>query len=425
MALSTPQPSHTMIPPMLRALASISYAILTREGVVIDANDGFYQLLQRDPSPEPDNIAPFIINPDFNTLTARAEHNEEGILHRGILNFLDSQGVGHSQIGVVYCRNGNIELISEYDIKENEQLIQTVLTLNQELADKQRELVRANRAQASLLKKLEDTQSQLLQSEKMASIGQLAAGIAHEINNPIAFVSANLGTMGEYINDLLSVLDAYTAAETMLPPSALTAIQQLYQEREIPYLREDSQQLLKESRDGLRRVRDIVQNLKDFSQVDQASWQLADLHRGLESSIQMIQSKLSPDTVIQREYGNLAPHLCHLGEINQVFLNLLTNAAQAISGQGLIILRTGSDQDWAWVDIEDNGCGIPIEQQSRVFEPFFTTKPVGSGTGLGLSQAWKIIKDHGGHIELTSIPSQGSRFRICLPLHHPENHPKP
>ncbi|AMC37161.1 hypothetical protein VN23_18595 [Janthinobacterium sp. B9-8] len=306
-------------------------------------------------------------------------------------------------------------------MKENEQLIQTVLTLNQELADKQRELVRANRAQARLLKKLEDTQSQLLQSEKMASIGQLAAGIAHEINNPIAFVSANLRTMGEYINDILSVLDAYTAAETMLSPSALAAIKRLYQERDIPYLREDSQQLLNESRDGLRRVRDIVQNLKYFSQIDQASEQMADLHKGLESTLQIIQSTLSPDTLIQREYGKIPLLQCHLAEINQVFLNLLTNATQAISGQGLITLRTGSDKNWVWIDIEDNGCGIPPELQSRVFEPFFTTRPVGSGTGLGLSLAWKIISDHGGHIVLNSTPDQGSLFRICLPLASPES----
>jgi two-component system, NtrC family, sensor kinase len=409
---------------MLRALVSISYAILSREGAIIDANDGFYQLLQQDPTSKPDDIVPFIINPDFNTLIAQIGCNEDGVLHRGILNFIDSQGSGHSQRGIVYCRNGNIEIISEYDIKESEQLIQTVLTLNQELADKQRELVRANRAQDSLLKKLEEAQSQLLQSEKMASVGQLAAGVAHEINNPIAFVSSNLGIMGKYFNDLLSVLDAYTTAETMLPPNARAAIQQLYQEKDIPYLREDSQQLLNESRDGLRRVRDIVQNLKDFSQIDQTSWQVADLRKGLESTVQMIQNKLRPDTIIQREYGNIPLLQCHLAEINQVLLNLLTNASQAISEKGLIILRTGCNQDWVWIEIEDNGCGIPPEQQSRVFEPFFTTRPVGSGTGLGLSLAWKIITDHGGHIDLNSKLGQGSLFRIRLPLASPESRTK-
>lgn len=416
MPFSAPLPPQTMIPPMLRALVSISYAILNREGNIIDANDGFYQLLRHDPASRPLDISPFIINPDFNTLLAQIGSNEDGILHRGILNFLDSQGSGHSQRGIVYCRNGNIEIISEYDIKESEQLIQTVLTLNQELADKQRELVRANRAQDSLLKKLQETQSQLLHSEKMASVGQLAAGVAHEINNPVAFVSANLGVMGEYINDLLSVLDAYTAAETLLPAGTLATIRQLYQKKDISYLREDSQQLLNESRDGLRRVRDIVQNLKEFSQIEQTSWRMADLHKGLESTVQMIQSKLRPDTIIRREYGNIPLLQCHLAEINQVFLNILTNALQAVGKKGLINLRTGCNQDWVWIEIEDNGCGIAPEQQSRVFEPFFTTRPVGSGTGLGLSQAWKIITDHGGHIDLNSNPGQGSLFRIRLPL---------
>jgi len=248
--------------------------------------------------------------------------------------------------------------------------------------------------------------------------------VAHEINNPIGFVSSNVTVLGDYLADLLAVLDAYASAEPLIArdPRALAAIRGVCQERDLDFVRQDSQKLLAESRDGLMRVKQIVQNLKDFSRVDQVEWQLADLHQGLNSTLNMVASELLSKAEVVRAYGDLPPLLCNPGQLNQVFMNLLVNSAQAIETQGTITLRTGrqsgadGQSDWGWVEVQDTGAGIAPEHLKRIFEPFFTTKPVGSGTGLGLSLSYGIVKKHGGRIEVTSERGKGSCFRVWLPL---------
>lgn len=275
---------------------------------------------------------------------------------------------------------------------------------------------------------LDETRSRLLESEKMASIGQLAAGVAHEINNPIGFVNSNLGTLDEYLNDTFAVLDAYADMEPLIArdPQAIAAIRAIKAEREIAYVREDAKLLLAESRDGLARVKTIVQDLKTFSHVDQAEWSRNDVRIGLESTVNIVWSELRHKAELRREFSDIPPVLCNAGQINQVFMNLLMNAAQAIEGYGLITVRTGStdgqDGTEVWIEVEDDGCGISPEHQAHIFEPFFTTKPVGKGTGLGLSLVWNIVQKHGGRIEIDSTPGSGTRFRICLPVDGPTRH---
>jgi two-component system NtrC family sensor kinase len=272
---------------------------------------------------------------------------------------------------------------------------------------------------------LGETRSRLMESEKMASIGQLAAGVAHEINNPIGFVNSNLGTLSEYLDDTFAVLDAYAAVEPLIArdPQAMAAVRAAKSEREIAFVREDAKSLLAESRDGLSRVKNIVQDLKTFSHVDQAEWSRIDVRIGLESTVNIVWSELRQKAELRREFGDTPPVLCNAGQLNQVFMNLLTNAAQAIDGHGLITVRTGAvDGDAGaevWVEVEDDGCGISPEHQARIFEPFFTTKPVGKGTGLGLSLAWSIVQKHGGRIEIDSAPGSGTCFRVCLPVDGP------
>jgi len=272
---------------------------------------------------------------------------------------------------------------------------------------------------------LHETRSRLLESEKMASIGQLAAGVAHEINNPIGFVNSNLGTLGEYLDDTFAVLDAYTAVEPLIArdPQAIAAVRAAKAEREIAFVREDAKSLLAESREGLSRVKNIVQDLKTFSHVDQAEWSRIDLRIGLESTVNIVWSELRQKAELRREFNDIPPVLCNAGQLNQVFMNLLVNAAQAIERHGLITVRTGTvDGDEGaevWVEVEDNGCGISAEHQARIFEPFFTTKAVGKGTGLGLSLAWSIVQKHGGRIEIDSAPGSGTCFRVCLPVDGP------
>jgi hemerythrin-like metal-binding protein len=251
---------------------------------------------------------------------------------------------------------------------------------------------------------------ELLQSEKMASIGQLAAGVAHEINNPIGFVNSNLGTLGRYVDDLLRLADLGAAT-----PDG----QALKQEIDLDFLRKDLRDLLGESQDGLDRVRKIIANLKDFSRVDQAEWQEADLLAGLESTLNVAWHELKYKAEIVRELRALPLVRCVPAQINQVFLNLLVNAAQAIRERGTITLRSGVAGERVWIEIEDDGCGMDEATQRRVFEPFFTTKPVGTGTGLGMSLTWDIVTKHDGTIEVDSAPGRGTRIRVALPVAGP------
>lgn len=300
----------------------------------------------------------------------------------------------------------------------NQQLESKVAERTQALQEANVELQAQRDELQALLNRLAEVQLQLLQKEKMASVGQLAAGVAHEINNPIGFVSSNLTVLGEYAEDLLAIVDAYAAIEPLIDrhPHAVAAIRCIKEERDLDFIRSDLKTLLDESRDGLRRVSRIVHDLKDFSHVDESSWQLADLHKGLDSTINVVRSEIRLKAELRREYGDLPAVRCHPGQLNQVFMNLLVNAAQAIEQNGLIIVRTGSDDTWGWIEFCDNGCGIPAERLARIFEPFYTTKPVGDGTGLGLSMSYSIVHSHGGRIEVTSSVGQGSCFRVCLPL---------
>jgi hemerythrin-like metal-binding protein len=264
-----------------------------------------------------------------------------------------------------------------------------------------------------LLAKVEDAQQQLLQSEKMAAIGQLAAGVAHEINNPIGFVNSNLGTLKTYINSLLQLIEAHEAVEGGGDRSALETARKA---ADLDFLREDLPSLLHESQDGLNRVTKIVQDLKDFSRVDQAEHQLANLNESLESTLNVVSNEIKYKAEVVRELGNIPEVECVPAQINQVFMNLLVNAAQAIEQRGTITLRSGADGDQVWFEIADTGKGMSQEVQNRIFEPFYTTKPVGKGTGLGLSISYDIIvKKHGGRIEVNSEPGQGTTFRITLP----------
>ncbi len=275
-----------------------------------------------------------------------------------------------------------------------------------------------------LHRELQEVQIQLLQSEKLASIGQLAAGVAHEINNPIGFVQSNLGTLENYIRDLFRIIEAHEACAAALPPDTprLRDIANLKQQLDLPYLQEDIPALMHESRDGITRVRKIVQDLKDFSRLDsRLEWQTADLHQGLDSTLNIAQNEIKYRAEVIKHYGDIPEIECLPSQLNQVFMNLLVNAAHAIEGpRGVITVRTGlaASGDAVWVEVADTGKGIPEEVRNRIFDPFFTTKAVGKGTGLGLSLAYGIIQKHNGRIEVQSEVGKGSTFQVTLPIKH-------
>jgi len=269
---------------------------------------------------------------------------------------------------------------------------------------------------------LRRTQDQLVQSEKMASIGQLAAGVAHEINNPIGYLHSNLGTLGQYVRDLLIVVSAYEAAlPTVADPVLREAIESARRETDFDFLLEDMPKVLEESREGIQRVRKIVKDLKDFAHAgDSEDWQWVDIRRGLDSAINIAWNELKYKAEIHRDYVDVPEVHCLPGQLGQVFMNLLVNAAHAIERDGRVEVRVWHDQVRVWVEIADNGCGMPPQVMERIFEPFFTTKPVGKGTGLGLSISYGIVKKHGGSIEVFSEPGEGTRFRIGLPVTGPD-----
>jgi PAS domain S-box-containing protein len=273
--------------------------------------------------------------------------------------------------------------------------------------------------QQELINELGTAHEQLLQSEKMASIGQLAAGIAHEINNPVGFVNSNMGALKNYVNTLLDVIDQYEKAAAPHPDLS-ARLTELRAQADLDFLKEDLVDLVRESMEGLKRVKDIVQALKDFSHAGETEWQVADLHHGLDSTLNIVGNEIKYKARVDKQYGTLPPVTCLASQLNQVFMNLLVNAAHAMRGEGVITLRTGAADGWVWIEVEDNGAGIAPENLKRIFEPFFTTKPVGSGTGLGLSLSYGIVNRHGGRIDVASTLGQGTRFTVHLPVQPPQ-----
>lgn len=279
------------------------------------------------------------------------------------------------------------------------------------------------------MRQIEEVQNHLLQSEKMASVGQLAAGVAHEINNPIGFVNSNLGSLKRGVGDLLEVIGAYSAADALLAahPTIMASIAEAKNAADFDYLREDLPTLIDESLEGLQRVKKIVQDLKDFSRVDVTDWEFVNIEDGLESTLNIVWNELKYKAALNKEYAELPLIECIPARLNQVFMNLLVNAAQAIHDRGTITVRTGCNDNEIWVEVEDNGRGIAPENLERIFEPFFTTKPVGQGTGLGLSLVHSIVTSHEGHISVRSEIGVGSCFRVYLPIlrAEPSESPRP
>jgi len=273
--------------------------------------------------------------------------------------------------------------------------------------------------QQALIDKLQDAHTQLLQSEKMASIGQLAAGVAHEINNPVGYINSNMGSLRQYVTDLFSLLEGYKKLEALVPEEnpVRQEVQNLEQELDLDFLKEDIKSLLEESDEGILRVKQIVNDLKDFSRLDSTEWHWADLETGLDSTLNIVHNEIKYKADVVKEYAGIPQIECIGSQLNQVFMNLMVNGVHAIEEHGTITIRTGTEGDnGVWVEIADTGKGIEPAALSRIFDPFYTTKPVGKGTGLGLSLSYSIIERHGGAITVESEVGKGTCFRVCLPI---------
>lgn len=311
-----------------------------------------------------------------------------------------------------WLNENNIKLLSEIDKRKN---------IEKKLRVSKKEL-------QSTIVELQQTQAQIIQAEKMASIGQLAAGVAHEINNPTAFVSSNLHTMGQYQEEMAVLLKRYDTILAQLTgleliddfpeqiTEAIAAARKYSEEIDLDFIREDFSELIEESREGTERIKKIVANLKDFAHPGVQTQEETDINQGMDAAINMVWNEIKYKSELNRDYADLPPVWCYTQQINQVFLNLLINATQAIDKKGEITVRTRRSNGHVVVQVIDNGCGIPEEIQSQIFNPFFTTKEVGKGTGLGLSLAYSIIEKHNGRIELESAASEGATFTVYLPI---------
>ncbi len=287
-----------------------------------------------------------------------------------------------------------------------------------ELRGVTRELEAKNVELAEAYTELKTIQTKVLQQEKMASIGQLAAGVAHEINNPMSFISSNLSTLNKYLSRLSGFSDSQSDLIKSLDSSG-TAVPQLDEKRRqlrLDYILTDIKDLINESLEGAERVKGIVQDLKSFSRVEDTDYMMADINAGLESTIHIVWNEIKYKATLKKEYGDMPMVKCNPGQLNQVFMNLLVNAAHAIEKQGEINVKTWHADGDIFVSISDTGCGIPRDKLSRIFEPFFTTKEVGKGTGLGLSIAYEIAKKHGGRITVDSTVGKGTTFTLQVPV---------
>jgi len=255
----------------------------------------------------------------------------------------------------------------------------------------------------------EQLTAQLIQSEKFSSLGQLAGGVAHEINNPIGYVASNLVSLNEYTDNIMMLI------QQMSERLSIEQTYNLKQRYDFEYIQQDLPRLLAQSDDGLKRVIEIISNLKDFSHLDNAECIEIDLHLGIHSTLNIIDNELKYKAEVKKLFSDLPLVRCVPSQVNQVLLNLLLNAAQAFDSQGIITINTGCDKSWVWFSVKDNGPGIPPDKLDQIFQPFYTTKAKGQGSGLGLALSWSIIDKHFGIIEVKSELGLGSCFTVKLP----------
>ena len=328
---------------------------------------------------------------------------------------------------ILMDKNGAPEgsVVTLRDVSRQKQAEEEIRKLNKEL--EQRVIERTAQLEAAN-RELREATIHLLQSEKMASIGQLSAGVAHEINNPTAFVSSNLKTMADYIVNLSNLTKEYRKLvselkEAMSAHEGLTAISaqierisSLEAEADIDFILNDIAELIKESREGAERIKKIVLDLKDFAHPGEDRPKRADINQNLDSTVNIVWNELKYKAKVFKDYGDLPEVECYPQMLNQVFMNLLVNAAQAIKERGEIRIQTRADNGYVAITISDTGVGIPKENLLNIFDPFFTTKEVGRGTGLGLNVAYNIVSKHNGTIAVESTVGKGTTFTIRIPI---------
>jgi two-component system, NtrC family, sensor kinase len=349
----------------------------------------------------------------------------EDLLGKDCIEFLVDQGIEMSallskEIEVFFTPAQRWFRINTNPVREDgEHESGRVITIHDmtEIKLMTQKLEQTNREIEKAYSELKMTQAKILQQEKMASIGQLAAGVAHEINNPMGFIASNLGTLNKYLDKISGYIQVLAeVCRELREPAATERLAQARNLFKIDYVLDDIKKLIVESLDGTDRVKAIVQNLKSFSRVDQTEMTTADINECIETTLNIVWNELKYKATVKKEYGAPPKVRCYAQQINQVFMNLLVNAGQAIETGGVITIKTWEGENSVFASVSDTGSGIPEANLSRIFEPFFTTKDVGKGTGLGLSIAYDIIKKHHGEIAVRSEVGKGTTFTVRLPV---------
>jgi signal transduction histidine kinase len=319
---------------------------------------------------------------------------------------------------------GNLE--ARANLQGSDELSQISKAFDQmaEEIQKSTETLRQNEELKQALYKLKQTQAQLIQAEKMSSLGQMVAGVAHEINNPVNFIHGNLLYVNEYTQALLNIVHLYQQHY----PNPAPEITEQAEEADLEFLTEDLPKMLTSLKVGTERIRQIVLSLRNFSRHDEAEMKEVDIHEGIDSTLMILQNRLkgardSPRVEVIKDYGTLPKVECYAGQLNQVFMNIINNGIDALleakdnDTREIRIHTEVKDSDWIVIAIADNGPGMTQETRQRIFDPFFTTKPVGSGTGLGLSISYQIVlEQHGGQLKCISAPGEGAQFFIEIPV---------
>jgi len=328
--------------------------------------------------------------------------------------------VTQDEVGMVaIALNRLISRVSEY----TQELEIAHETLEKRVAERTEELSENHQQLTAALQALQERQAQLIQNEKMSSLGQMVAGVAHEINNPINFIYGNLDYTNSYVQDLLDLLQLYQQYYPAPPP----AIQEKMGSIDLEFLTEDFSQILLSMKSGTDRIRKIVLSLRNFSRLDESEIKTIDIHEGIESTLLLLNHRFPPEITVAKKYGNLTLVECYPSLLNQVFMNMINNAIDAlqedqkngffVDGKPTIIIQTSQiERDRIAISFWNNGSVIPSELLGKLFDPFFTTKPVGQGTGLGLTICYQIIERHKGKIEVFSAPDKGTEFVISLPI---------
>lgn len=301
---------------------------------------------------------------------------------------------------------------------EHVESVSIQLTVALERRQAQKETEKHINSLKQALENLKETQEQLVHSEKMASLGVLAAGVAHEINNPVGFVMSNIDTLAEYTDVFSKLIKmyqplAYSSSKNVSLREEILAYEK---DENLSFILDDIKPMLSDAVNGMERVRDIVSNLKSFARADDSIQQEADINQCINNAIKLVWNEVKYDTKIDKRLGNIPKLICQPGQIEQVLINLIVNAHQACEKNGEIIITSEQVENEVLVSVTDNGCGIFSDELNKVFDPFYTTKPINEGTGLGLSISYGIIEKHGGRIKVKSEPGKGTTFKIFLPL---------